>query len=161
MHGWLWTYTSSTPGTVGHSNSTVRFGSDDVPQPDVMARLLPERGGKSTVTSQGYIGGAPDLVVEIAASSASYDTREKLQTYRRFGVAEYILWLTEENRIEWLALENDEYRPLPMDAEGIIRSRAFPGLWLNVRALLANDLAALKSTLERGMKSAEYAAFVK
>ena len=161
IQGWLWTYEAATPGVVGSSNPTIRFGADDVPQPDVALRLLPERGGKARINAKGQLAGAPELIVEIAASSAAYDANEKLETYRRFGVAEYILWLTEENRILWMALDDDEYRTLKPDDEGIVRSRVFPGLWMNVNAMLTNDRSAVKTALERGLKSAEHAAFLK
>jgi Uma2 family endonuclease len=37
------------------------------------------------------VEGAPELIVEIAASSASYDLHDKLRVYRRNGVQEYIV----------------------------------------------------------------------
>jgi len=44
---------------------------------------------------------------------------------------------------------------------GVIRSRVFPGLWLDVRALLAGDEDKVSRVLEKGIKNAEHAAFVK
>ena len=161
MHWWMGIYAEATPGIETYSNSTVRFGADDVPQPDGMMCLLPSRGGKSRIDVKGYITGAPELVVEIAASSASLDMQEKLETYRRFGVPEYLLWLTEINEFLWLHLENDEYKPLPVAAGGIIRSRVFPGLWLDVKAMLAGDRSGARTALKRGLKSKEHAKFVK
>jgi hypothetical protein len=42
----------------------------------------------------------------------------------------------------------------------LLKSRAFPGLWLDVDALLRGDLLALRSAVERGVACAEHAAFV-
>ena len=152
MQWWMGNYAEATPGIEVYSNSTVRFGADDVPQPDIVMCILPERGGKSRIDAKGYIIGAPELIVEIAASSASLDLQEKLETYRRFGVPEYLLWLTEMNKFLWLHLENDEYKPLPVVADGIIRSRVFPGLWLDVKAMLAGDRPGANAVLKRGLK---------
>jgi Uma2 family endonuclease len=160
MQGWMWSYEVATPCAEAYSNSTVRFGADDIPQPDITLCILPKHGGKSYINAKDYIVGSPELVVEIAASSASYDMKEKLETYRRFGVRELVLWLTEENRIIWLHLEDDEYRALSADLDGIIKSRVFPGLWLDVAAMLAFDKAGVLSVLARGLASAEHAAFI-
>jgi hypothetical protein len=63
--------------------------------------------------------------------AASLDAREKLATYRRAGVAEYVLWRTADESLDWWALEEDEYQPLGAGGDGFLRSRVFPGLWLD------------------------------
>lgn len=45
-------------------------------------------------SQKSYFCGAPELVCEIAASSASVDVHEKFRVYRRKGVQEYLVWLT-------------------------------------------------------------------
>ena len=98
--------------------------------------------------------------MEAAASSVSLDVREKLASYRRAGVREYIVWRTEDETVDWWALEEDEFRPLPAEADGTLRSRVFPGLWLDVRALLAGDGPRVMAKLQEGLQSAEHAAFI-
>src|SRR5262249_11902088 len=88
------------------------------------------------------------LIVEIAASSAAYDLREKKTVYLRNGVQEYMVWQVYEQRIDWFHLIEDEYEPLPPDAEGIVRSQVFAGLDLNFPALLGGDLAHVLATLQ-------------
>jgi Uma2 family endonuclease len=157
---WLGTYTVATPGVKHATNSTTRLGPDDVPQPDGLLRIAAEFGGQARVDPKGYLDGAPELVVEVAASSVSLDVREKLATYRRAGVREYIVWRTEDERMDWWVLEEDEYRPLPAAADGTLRSKAFPGLWLDVHALLAGDGPKVMAKLQEGLHSAEHRAFV-
>lgn len=86
---WLGVYHAATPGTDLADNTTVRLDADNEPQPDALLRL---EVGNSQVDEDDYIAGAPELIVEIATSSAAYDLREKLQVYRRNGVREYIVW---------------------------------------------------------------------
>ena len=160
IQGWLCNYTIDTPGVKAATNSTTRLGADDVPQPDGLLRVLPECGGQAHIDAKGYVQGAPDLVVEVAASSASLDVREKLAGYRRAGVREYLVWRTEDAAVDWWVLEEDEYRPLPPNAQGILRSRIFPGLWLDVEALLASDGPRVMAVLRRGLKSRAHSAFV-
>ncbi|HAG80869.1 MAG TPA: hypothetical protein DCL61_06780, partial [Cyanobacteria bacterium UBA12227] len=52
---------------------TVRLDADNEPQPDALLRIEPEVGGNSSISEDDYIEGAPELIVEVAASSASYD----------------------------------------------------------------------------------------
>ena len=158
--GWLGTYAAETSGVKAATNSTTRLGGDDVPQPDASLRILHSHGGRSRIGAKGYLEGPPELVVEIAASSASIDVRGKLASYRRAGVQEYLVWRTEDGVIDWWQLEADEYRPLPAQADGTVRSRIFPGLWLDVPAALADNAAKILTTLRRGLRSAQHTAFV-
>ncbi len=160
VQGWLCNYMIGTPGVKAAGNSTVILGADDVPQPDVLLRILPENGGQSRLDKKGYLRGAPELAFEIAASSASLDARQKLQCYRRAGVLEYVVWRTQNRALDWWKLEEDNYVPLVPEADGIIHSPVFPGLWLNVEALLAGDGAAVMGVLQTGMASPAHAAFV-
>lgn len=156
LQTWIGLYALRTPGLRSSTNATVRLGPDDVPQPDISLRLLPQCGGHSTIGPDGLLHGAPELVIEIAASSASIDTREKLREYRRAGVQEYIVWRTEDEALDWWHLVDDDYLPLPAGDDGILRSRLFPGLWLNPDALLKEDGARLLDTLHDGMESEDY-----
>jgi Uma2 family endonuclease len=156
--GWLWTYTTATPGVDLYDNPTVRLDADNEPQPDAVLRL--ETGGQSRISSDDYIEGAPELIVEIAASSASYDLHDKLRVYRRNSVLEYIVWRTYSQKIDWFQLSQGEYLPLTADAEGIIKSQIFPGLWLASTSLLSDNLTPVLQVLQQGIASPEHQAFV-
>jgi Uma2 family endonuclease len=82
-------------------------------------------------------------VVEIAASSASYDLHDKKEAYRRNGVREYVVWRVLDEAVDWLRLEDGAYVRVEPSARGLIESATFPGLRLNVPKLLAGDLAAV------------------
>ena len=152
-------YSSFIPGVRGEDNATVRLDLDNEPQPDVLLWVEPDAGGQARVSEDGYLEGAPELVVEVAASSASVDMHDKLRAYRRNGVREYLVWRTREERIDWFELADGEYRPLPRGDDGVIRSRVFPGLRLAADALLKGDLADAFREVERGVGSPEHRAF--
>ncbi len=97
---------------------------------------------------------------EIAGSSVSYDLHAKLNVYRRNGVQEYLVWRVNDQAIDWFYLHEGEYLRLAADDTGRIYSRIFPGLWLNVQALLAGDMVAVLATLQEGLQSAEHTQFV-
>jgi Uma2 family endonuclease len=158
--GWLTRYQTSTPGVDGSDNSTVFLDMDNIPQPDVSLFVKPQYGGRVRIDDEGYIVGAPDLVVEIAASSASYDLHDKLKVYRRNGVREYVVYRVLEGEVDWFVLQNGQFEKLSASPDGLMRSTIFPGLWLDVAALVRGDLVAVVAAVQKGLSTPEHAAFV-
>ena len=158
--GWLFNYWVATSGIDLNDNTTVRLDLDNEPQPDACLRFEASVGGQSRLSNDDYIEGAPELVVEITASSATNDLREKKRVYRRNGVQEYIVWQVLDRKLEWFALQEDDYIALVADDRGIIKSCIFPGLWLAVTDLLAGNLTQVSAVLQEGLNSAEHQALV-
>jgi Uma2 family endonuclease len=157
---WAGTYEAATPGVEGGDNGTARLDVDNDPQPDVLLLIDPARGGQARISADDYIETAPELVAEVAASSASYDLHTKLEVYRRNGVREYIVWRVLDRQIDWFILRQGRYEQLAPGPDGIIRSEVFPGLWLDPQALLRGDLARALAVVQQGAASPEHAAFV-
>jgi Uma2 family endonuclease len=160
LSGWLLVYTSETPGIRCFDNSTVRLDLDNEPQPDLVLIKIPGKGGQARISKDDYIEGAPEFVIEIVGSSAAYDLHQKRTAYRRNGVREYLVWITGENRLIWWELREGEYQELSADGQGILRSKIFPGLWLDTPALLKSDMKTVLTTLRRGLESPEHTAFL-
>lgn len=158
--GWLWMYRVLTPGVSGADNASVRFDGRNMPQPDVLLRVLETHGGRCRVSVDRYLEGGPELVVEIANSTADDDLGEKRDLYRRFGVQEYIVWRVADRAVDWFVLRNGLYWPLEPGADGVVRSAVFPGLWLDPAALIAGDAARVLAVAQQGYGSAEHAAFL-
>ena len=153
---WLGVYQAFTPKVELGDNVTVRLDLDNEPQPDAVLLI---DGGQATISSDDYIEGAPELVVEIAASSAAYDLYDKKRAYRRNGIQEYLVWRVYENEFDWFYLEAGEYSKLEADDREIIRSMAFPGLWLAVKALLSGDMQQVLAVLQQGLDSSKHQDF--
>lgn len=160
MITWLGVYVAATPGVRLGDNATLLLDLDNEPQPDAMLRLEPEFGGRSHITEDDYVEGPPELIVEIAASSAAYDLHDKRHAYARNSVQEYIAVQMYEQHIDWFALREGVYEPLVPDENGVLRSEVFPGLWLQPAAFWAGDLATMLAVLQEGLASPEHVAFV-
>lgn len=156
---WLGVYRAHTPGVRGGDNSTLRLDLDNMPQPDAYLRVESECGGQTRMV-EGYIEGGPELIAEVAASSASYDLHDKLNAYRRNGVQEYVVWRVWDQQFDWFQLVGGRYEPLAADAKGIYRSRTFPGLWMDSAAVVRGDLAQVLAVLQQGLESPEHAIYV-
>ena len=154
-------YTQATPGVSCGSNTSVRLDGKNEYQPDVLLRIESAQSARSRVAPDGLLDGGPEFLAEIAVSSAAYDLHEKKAVYHRCQVPEYFVWQVMDSQIHWFALEHGAYVELKPRADGVIRSRVFPGLWLDVRALVAGDEDKVSRTMERGIKSPEHTSFVK
>jgi Uma2 family endonuclease len=143
--GWLIAYQAIITGLKVGIEPTVRLDADNEPQPDAVLFRL---GGNAQVDEDGYITGSPELVVEIAASTVSYDLHAKKRVYERNGVKEYIVWRTLDFAIDWFVLEDGKYLELAPDCSGIIHSREFEGLRLNVTAILDGDMSVVLKILQ-------------
>ena len=155
---WLGVYRVHTPGVGLALDSTVRLDDDNEPQPDAQLRI--ERGGQSRIDEDGYVAGGPELAVEVSGSRAAVDRNAKLRAYQRNRVGEYLIWLTRDGTFDWFVLRGDRYEPLPAGEDGIIRSEVFPGLWLDVAALLRQDMPHVLAVLQQGLASQGHADFV-
>lgn len=155
----LGVYRSQTPGVQGGDNGTLLLDLDNEPQPDSFLRILPEYGGQSGDRGD-YVEGAPELIAEVAASSASYDLHDKLRAYRRNEVREYVVWRVWDKALDWFVLRQGSYERLTPTAAGVYRSEVFPGLWLDAAALMAGRLDQAIHVAQQGLASPEHAGFV-
>jgi Uma2 family endonuclease len=158
---WLGTYELNTPSIELGIEPTVRLDQDNEPQPDGVLLIPESAGGQSRLSDDDYIEGAPEFVAEIAASSVANDLHDKKKAYRRNGVLEYFVWQIFENKLDWFCLREGEYVSLVADAEGVIKSQVFPGLWLSVGDLLGGNMTRVLTVLQAGLNSAEHQAFVR
>jgi Uma2 family endonuclease len=158
---WLGTYTATTRVLKAADNTSLRLDQDNYVQPDLCAWMPGARIRLVPSSDEGSIlEGVPDLVVEVAASSASYDLHHKMNVYRRNGVREYLVLLIYEREARWFVWQEGEYRQLVPDEQGILRSAAFPGLWLDTTRFWSEDQLGVLETLRQGMETEEFRAFV-
>ncbi len=152
-------YSTQTPGVEVGDNATVILSEEGEPQPDLTMRLLPEYGGQSRLNEDQYVEGAPELLAEIAHSTRAIALHQKRDEYQRAGVVEYMVLCIEERELRWFHFPSGEM--LTPNRRGVCRSRVFPGLWLDVPALLERDTKRLAAVVRRGLASREHAAFVR
>ena len=148
LHGWMGSYGVSRGDLKFYPNPTLILDADNTRQPDSVLCTAPRRGGRVWLNEKGYLCGRPELVCEVAASSASIDLHDKLNAYRRNGIAEYLVWVVAERRIRWFALVEQEYVEMK-ERSGVVVSRVFPKLALDVKAMLKLDGAKVLATLRR------------
>jgi Uma2 family endonuclease len=157
-HLWLAYYAQATPGCRAGNNSTWLM-LESAPQPDAFLRILPAHGGQSG-DEKLYCTGAPELAVEICITSTEVEFGPKRALYQRAGVREYITVEMFGQRIVWRMLQDGAYVEQAVSPDGILRSQAFPGLWLDVAAFWADDGAKLLAVLNAGLSADDHRNFV-
>jgi Uma2 family endonuclease len=152
-------YDSATPGTEAFDTVTVILGEQSEPQPDG-SLLIAAPGRGQTRDEEGYIAGAPELVVEVAAGPEAIDLHRKRDDYEKAGVREYVVVVLRTRCVLWFVRRNGAFEDLPPGSDGVFRSEVFPGLWLDPEALLRLDGPGVLRALQQGLASPEHAAFV-
>ncbi len=150
MIAWGVMYAAQHPGVRAGGSPTIFLDENNEIQPDALLFRLDLAGSGPSVNDKGYLEGAPQLVVEVAASTASYDLHDKKQAYLRNNVREYLVWRVLDEALDWFRLLDGDYRKIEPDERGVIESTEFPGLRLNVPKLLAGDMAGVLAELQAG-----------
>lgn len=157
---WLGNYAIATPGTLTCDNATTILSDTSEPQPDGALIIEPARGGQTGLSEDGYITGPPELLVEVASSSASIDLHAKRRDYERAGVLEYVVVVIRQQTVRWFVRQDGTYHDLAPDPDGVFRSRVFPGLWLHAEALGQLNGERVMEVLRQGLATPEHTALV-
>ena len=96
-----------------------------------------------------YTDGPADLVIEIvSAGTRGIDRGDKFVEYEAGGVPEYWLLDPIRKQHEFYQLGEDAiYRPSAMPTDGVYRSSAIPGLWLQLGWLNQTPLPTVVTVL--------------
>src|SRR5262249_42257219 len=140
-------------------NTTTILGEESEPQPDLELRILSEFGGQSRETEDDYVEGPAEWIGEVSDTTRRIDLGQKRIDYQEAGVVEYVVVDLERQELHWFHFPSG--RPIRPNRQGIWKSRVFPGLWLDGRALLAGDSAQVIAVVQQGLASAEHTRFVK
>jgi Uma2 family endonuclease len=152
-------YAAATPGVEVLGDATTILGEESEPQPDLQLRILSAYGGLSRETADDYVGGSPELIVEVADSSRRLDLGRKRDDYERNGVVEYLVVDLRDEQLHWFHFPSG--RPVRPSRQGVWKSRVFPGLWLDGPALLARESVRLIAAVQQGLASRDHERFVK
>ena len=109
--GWLFSYSAArTPGLVGGDNASVRLALDNRPQPDCLLFIAPECGGQARIDDDDYVNGAPDLVAEVAASTAMLRCERKARSLPSPWRSRIHRLPRLDREIDWFVLREGRFR---------------------------------------------------
>ena len=153
-------YGAHTPSLRLADNQSVIIDDENEIQPDLCVRIDAPNGGRVERTEEGLYVGAPEFIVEVAASSSSYDLHSKLNIYQRNGVREYLVLLAYERDLRFFRLADGENVMVEPDDSGVLRSQVLPGFWFRSDWFWEGRVAELIQLVEEGIASPEHQEFV-
>jgi Uma2 family endonuclease len=159
VSGWLFRYKMNTAGLRG-GNCTIKMDVLSEVEPECSLRIPASLGGRSWVDEDGYLCGAPELLVEVDDQSRDLDLVLKKYEYERIGIREYVFVGIHPQELLRFIRRGNHFEDWPPGQDGIYRSEVFPGLWLDPKALYAQDLDRLGEVLEQGVATPQHADFV-
>ncbi|MDB5337973.1 MAG: hypothetical protein JWN70_3592 [Planctomycetaceae bacterium] len=96
--------------------------------------------------------GPPNFVLDVFDSDEMTEYESRRTIFERFGVVEYVAVENAEHPIlHWNRHDGTRFETAHPDAQGVIKSKALPGLWIPVKALTARDWWLILATIERGV----------
>lgn len=110
---WLSTYRVATPGALTLDNVSYRIDRDNEFQPDLMLMISPDHGGHTKISTDGFVEGAPELIVEVASGSTSKSLLQKFNVYRCAGVQKYLVWQVRDRVVSGWELSEVRRDTLP------------------------------------------------
>ena len=152
-------YCAHTPGLRLANNQSFVIDEDNELQPDLCVRFQAALGGRVQESEEGLYIGVPEFVVEVAASSASYDLHNKLNVYRRNGVQEYLVLLAYERETRFFRLSGGEYVEVGPEEDGVLRSQVLPGFQFRSDWFWEGRMSELLQLVQEGVGSPEHKAF--
>lgn len=102
-------------------------------------------------TEEGFIG-PPNFVLDVFESNELDEYEKRKAAYGRCGVTEYVAVIADsEVRCEWNRNNGTEFETVAPDENGVIKSKAMPGLWFSADHLAKRDWWAMGDLIERGI----------
>ena len=152
---WFGEFVKRAPRVKARATPTVLLDEDAEPEPDgvMMWRRADERpGDQAGPAAGGCVDRPPELAAEVSVSSLATDLGGKFRDYHAAGVAEYVVFDVRGRRVRWFVRDADGlFVDLPPDADGLLKSREFPGLWLDPAAFFAEDAAGVEAAVAAGV----------
>ncbi len=131
-------------GQVLGSRTLVKINDRNGYEPDI---LFVSKDRLDIIKPHDIIEG-PDLVVEIISPSSRRDDRvAKFQGYEQVGVQDYWIIDPRYGLVEFYRMTDGRLSQVDPD-DGIFRSEAVPGFWLNVGWLFADEPVSTFSALQ-------------
>jgi hypothetical protein len=96
--------------------------------------------------------GPPNFVLDVFDADEMAEYKARRSDFERSGVTEYVVVENAERlRLHWNRHDGSRFVDAAADRNGVIKSKALPGLWIPVKALATRDWWAILSAIEYGV----------
>ncbi len=104
--------------------------------------------------------GPPNFVFDVWAESDRSEYEARREQFQSAGVVEYVVWFDEAPLPIWNRLVDGRFEEVTSDREGMIESKALPGLWIPIESLRARDWWGVMARISQGITRREHHALM-
>lgn len=154
---------TGTPGVGPADDTSVVLTGTAENQPDLHPRVRHDHGGRSRMSSTdgrrrvgsgddgNHLTTGPAFVSEIPCSTVRVGRDPKRRNFAAGGVREYVVAHAETRVLHGWAFTADAEEEITVPDDGVLRSRATPGLWPNGPAIFGRRGREARRTLQVGL----------
>ena len=119
--------------------------------PGLIAQVNHGRLKQCDATEDGFVG-PPNLLLDVFAANELGEFETRKAAFDKAGVIEYVAVIADDDiRCHWLRHNGTDFEEIAPDENGVIKSKALPGLWFSTFHLKRRDWWALGDVIGRGM----------
>ncbi|MEM7387607.1 MAG: hypothetical protein AAF514_21950 [Verrucomicrobiota bacterium] len=146
-------YRLFTPGIYVCVHASVELEEGTRLVPGLVAMVNHGRLKQCEATEDGFVG-PPNFVLDVFKESEMEDYEKRWAAFAAGGVIEYVA-VTEapsgEVRCLWNRHDGASFERIDPDEDGVIKSKALPGLWFYSEKLQDRDWWAIGDLIDRGI----------
>lgn len=148
-------YRLSTPGIYVCFHVPAILDDETRIVPGLVAQVNHGRLKQCDATEEGFLG-PPNFVFDVFGPDEIEEYESRKASFERFGVTEYVVLIADEHQTcYWNRLEETDsskkFVSVAPDEDGVIKSKALPGLWFSTNAAKERDWWTLVDLVERGI----------
>ena len=119
--------------------------------PGLVAQVNHGRLKQCEATEDGFIG-PPNFIFDVFDADELDEYESRKSSFEKHGVSEYVVLIADENQTcHWNRHNGSKFESVSPDENGIIKSKALPGLWFSTNSAKDRDWWTLIDFVERGV----------
>ena len=119
--------------------------------PGLVAQVNHGRLKQCEATEDGFIG-PPNFIFDVFDADELDEYESRKSSFEKHGVSEYVVLIAGENQTcHWNRHNGSKFESIAPDENGIIKSKALPGLWFSTNSAKDRDWWTLIDLVERGV----------
>lgn len=144
-------YRLSTPGLYVCIHISVQLDAKTKIIPGIIAQVNSGRFKQCDPGSYDFFTGPPNFVFDVFQDDQKEEYNFRKECFEKSGVIEYVVWFNSSKLPIWNRLIDGRYKKIKEDEEGMIKSKALPGMWVPLEAFKNRDWWTIMATISRGI----------
>ena len=107
---------------------------------------------KQCEPAESCFKGPPNFVFDVFDKDELDEYQSRRASFEKYGVTEYVAVIADEHwTCHWNRYDGEKFEEVSPNEEGVIKSKALPGLWFSTKYAANRDWWALVDSIEQGV----------